>query len=119
MAAEVSAVEVPAAALLEVAPDPSPEPEAAPRREGDALILTILLKSTGDSKRDALRMRRVHGLLTSYHGNDRFVFHVFEASRQYHLEFPNSTTGHGPELMAQLRRLLGEGMVRVEPLRLQ
>ena len=42
-------------------------------------------------------------LLTSYHGSDRFVFHVFEASRQYHLEFPNSTTGHGPELMAQLR----------------
>ncbi|HSB89661.1 MAG TPA: DNA polymerase III subunit alpha [Anaerolineales bacterium] len=118
IAAEVSTVEVPAA-LLDVAAEPSPEPEAAPRREGDALILTILLKSTGDSRRDALRMRRVHGLLTSYHGNDRFVFHVFEASRQYHLEFPNSTTGHGPELMAQLRRLLGEGMVRVEPLRLQ
>ena len=95
------------------------EPEAGPRSEGDAQMLTIRLKSTGDPKRDALRMRRVHGLLTSYHGRDRFVFHVFEASRQYHLEFPNSTTGQCADLMAQLRHLLGEGMVRVERLHLQ
>ena len=105
--------------VAEPLPETAAEPDFTPRREGDALILTILLKSTGDPKRDALRMRRVHGLLTSYHGSDRFVFHVFEASRQYHLEFPNSTTGHSPELMAQLRHLLGDGMVRVEPLRLQ
>jgi DNA polymerase-3 subunit alpha len=113
---------IPAAVLtvvVEAPPEPASEPDILPRREGDILILTILLKSTGDAKRDALRMRRVHGLLTSYHGHDRFVFHVFEASRQYHLEFPNSTTGHGPELMLQLRNLLGEGMVRVETLHLQ
>jgi len=105
--------------VVDAPPEPTHEPDNLPRREGDILILTILLKSTGDAKRDALRMRRVHGLLTSYHGHDRFVFHVFEASRQYHLEFPNSTTGHGPELMLQLRNLLGEGMVRVEKLHLQ
>ena len=113
---------VPAALLtvvVEAPPEPTSEPDLLPRRESDILILTLLLKSTGDAKRDALRMRRVHGLLTSYHGHDRFVFHVFEASRQYHLEFPNSTTGHGPELMMQLRNLLGEGMVRVEKLHLQ
>lgn len=64
-------------------------------------------------------MRRVHGLLLSYPGPDRFVFHVFEASRQYHLEFPNSTTGFCKDLFAQLTILLGEGMVAVERLRLQ
>jgi hypothetical protein len=66
-----------------------------------------------------LRMRRVHGLLTSYPGNDRFVFHVLETSRRYHLEFPSSTTGYCPDLHAQLRALLGEGSVTVEPLRFQ
>ena len=104
---------------VELPGEPLREAEAGTRSEGDAQMLTIRLKSTGDPKRDALRMRRVHGLLTSYHGRDRFVFHVFEASRQYHLEFPNSTTGQCADLMAQLRHLLGEGMVRVERLHLQ
>jgi DNA polymerase-3 subunit alpha len=121
-AASAIPFEVPAPVLSapqEAAVEEAPSLEERPLREGDALILTVRLKSTGDRKRDALRMRRVHGLLTSYHGRDRFVFHVFEASRQYHLEFPNSTTGHCADLMAQLRRLLGEGMVRVERLHLQ
>jgi DNA polymerase-3 subunit alpha len=85
----------------------------------DPQMVTIVLKSTGDRRRDALRMRRVHGLLTSYPGNDRFVFNVYETSRRYHLEFPSSTTGYCPELLAQLHALLGEGSVRVEPFRLQ
>jgi len=85
----------------------------------DPRLLTVRLASTGDTQRDARRMRRVHGLLLSYPGVDRFVFHVFEASRQYHLEFPNSTTGFCKDLFAQLTILLGEGMVAVERLRLQ
>jgi DNA polymerase-3 subunit alpha len=87
--------------------------------DADPRLLTLRLASTGDTQRDARRMRRVHGLLLSYPGVDRFVFHVFEASRQYHLEFPNSTTGFCKDLFAQLTILLGEGMVAVERLRLQ
>jgi hypothetical protein len=82
-------------------------------------MLKVYLRSTGDRKRDTLRMRRVHGLLTSYPGSDRFVFHVFEASRRYHLEFPNDTTGYCSELLRQLQELLGEGNVQAEALRLQ
>ncbi|HMK07995.1 MAG TPA: OB-fold nucleic acid binding domain-containing protein, partial [Anaerolineales bacterium] len=85
----------------------------------DPRLLTIRLASTGDALRDARRMRRVHGLLLSYPGSDHFVFHVYEASRQYHLEFPNSTTGYCKDLFAQLTILLGEGTVVVERLRLQ
>jgi DNA polymerase-3 subunit alpha len=97
------------------------EPSVEYSHEGgsDPQILTILLKSSGDRNKDTLRMRRVHGLLTSYPGNDKYVFHVFEASRRYHLEFPNSTTGYCPELHSQLLSLLGEGTIRVEPLRMQ
>jgi DNA polymerase-3 subunit alpha len=92
-----------------------PPPEAP----GDPRMLTLHLRSTGDRERDARRMRRVHGLLTSYPGRDHFVFHVYEASRRYHLEFPNSTTGFCAELQRDLVLLLGEGAVLVERLRIQ
>ncbi len=83
---------------------------------GDPQMLTIVLRSTGDRRRDTLRMRRVHGLVSSYPGSDRFAFQVYEASRSYRLEFPSSTTGNCPELHAQLQELLGEGTVLIEPL---
>jgi DNA polymerase III subunit alpha len=86
---------------------------------GDPRMVTVRLHSTGDRERDARRMRRVHGLLTSYPGRDRFIFHVYEASRRYHLEFPNSTTGYCADLRRELTVLLGEGSVQVEVLRIQ
>jgi DNA polymerase-3 subunit alpha len=85
---------------------------------GDPRMVTVRLHSTGDHERDARRMRRVHGLLTSYAGRDHFVFHVYEASRRYHLEFPNSTTGYCADLRRELMLLLGEGSVQVEVLRI-
>ncbi len=89
------------------------------REGGDLYLIKIILRSSGDKKRDALRMRRVHGLLTSYPGRDRFTFHVYEGARRYDLEFPNDTTGYCPELHAELLDLVGEGNVRAEALRLQ
>src|SRR3990170_669431 len=86
---------------------------------GDKRMVSLILRSTGDRKRDALRMRRVHGLLTSYPGGDRFAFEIYEASRRYHLDFPNSTTGYCPELHTQLARLLGEGTIHVTTFRVQ
>ncbi|MCK5054586.1 MAG: DNA polymerase III subunit alpha, partial [Anaerolineales bacterium] len=85
----------------------------------EAKMITVILETTGDRQRDALRMRRVHGLLTSYPGNDRFEFLLFEASRRYQVDFPSSTTGYCPDLHAQLTSMLGEGVIRVETLRIQ
>jgi hypothetical protein len=99
-------------ALLGSEPTLDPPPEAS---EGsDVQLLTIALRSTGDKQRDSLRMRRVHGLLSSYPGNDRFAIDVYEASRHYRLEFPSSTTGYCPELHSQLQHLLGDASVQVE-----
>jgi hypothetical protein len=78
-------------------------------------LVTVILRSTGDKVRDARRMRRVHGLLNSYPGSDPFVFDVYESSRRYSLEFPNSSTGFCAELRTQLEGLLGTGSVRVGP----
>ena len=85
----------------------------------DPLMVTVILQSTGDARRDGLRLRRIHGLLTSYPGTDRFALHVYEASRRYHLEFPNSTIGYCRELHAQLITLLGQDRVLVERLPIQ
>ncbi|MGB2897311.1 MAG: DNA polymerase III subunit alpha [Anaerolineales bacterium] len=85
----------------------------------EAKMVTVILETTGDRQRDALRMRRVHGLLTSYPGNDRFEFLLFEASRRYQVDFPSSTTGYCPDLHAQLTSMLGESVIRVETLRIQ
>jgi DNA polymerase-3 subunit alpha len=87
--------------------------------EGDLNLIKVYLRSTGDKKRDTLRMRRVYGLLTTYHGVDRFAVFIFEGSRRYHLEFPNDTTGFCPELDTQLRDLVGEANVQIESLHLQ
>jgi hypothetical protein len=87
--------------------------------EGDLSLVKVFLRSTGDRKRDSLRMRRVYGLLTSYHGSDRFAVYVFEGSQRYHLEFPNDSTGYCPELHSQLLDLLGDANVQIEQLRLQ
>jgi DNA polymerase-3 subunit alpha len=105
------------AALLE--PDLAPFSGVHPGTGGDLTMVKVFLRSTGDKKRDSLRMRRVYGLLTTYPGSDRFAVYVFEGSRRYHLEFPNETTGFCPELNVRLQKLVGEANIQIEPLRLQ
>ncbi len=88
--------------------------------EGDAVyMLTVVLRSTGDKTRDVLRLRRIHGIITSYPGKDRFAFHVFERGRGYLLEFPNYTAGVCPELLQRLTSLVGADYVKVEPITFQ
>ncbi|MEJ2597564.1 MAG: hypothetical protein P8Z00_04485 [Anaerolineales bacterium] len=82
-------------------------------------MLTIALRSTGDKTRDVLRLRRIHGMITSYPGNDRFAFHVFERGRGYLLEFPNFTAGLTPELLERLKSLLGAENLRLETITFQ
>jgi DNA polymerase III subunit alpha len=76
--------------------------------------ITIRLQSTGDRKKDAQRAGRLHGLLTSFAGNDHFAFHVYEGSRKYLLEFPNATTGFCPVLHHELKVLVGDGNILLD-----
>ena len=87
--------------------------------EGEVHMLTVTLRSTGDKTRDVLRLRRIHGIITTYPGNDRFAFHVFERGRGYLLEFPNFTAGVTPELVERLSQLLGAENIRLETLTFQ
>lgn len=94
-------------------------PLVAAAEDGTVSMITVVLRSTGDRTRDVLRLRRIHGIITSYPGTDRFAFHVFERGRGYLLEFPNYTVGLCPELLGRLGRIIGTENVRVEKITFQ
>jgi hypothetical protein len=82
-------------------------------------MITVFLRPSGDQARDVLRVRRIHGLATSYPGKDRFALKIYERNRGYLVEFPNLTTHYCPELMSTLQLLVGQDNVRVEPITFQ
>ena len=79
--------------------------------------IVVTIQASGDKDRDTRRMRRIHGLLTSYPGLDFFEFRIYEHDqRKYQLRFPNETTGYCAALEGQLTQLLGPGSVEVRAL---
>jgi len=79
--------------------------------------IVVTIQASGDKERDNRRMRRIHGLLTSYPGMDSFEFRIYEHDqRKYQLRFPNETTGYCPALAGQLTQLLGPDSVEVRAL---
>lgn len=87
--------------------------------KADPRMMTIVLRSTNDKQRDVRRLRRIHGVLRSYPGKDKFSFMVFESGRRFLLEFPNDTTGISSELIRKLIDLVGEGNVSVDTIKIQ
>ncbi len=77
-------------------------------------MLTVVLRSSSDKTRDVLRLRRIHGMMMTYPGDDRFAIQVFEKGRSYLLEFPNFTTGITQELLDRLHGLVGVENIRVD-----
>lgn len=108
----------PAPAAVPPLPLPKPSERSATSSEHAPRIATIYLRSLGDKMRDILHIRRVHGAIISYPGNDRFNFYVFEGRSSYLIEFPNETTDLNDELIARLEALLGPNNVRVEDLKI-
>ena len=76
--------------------------------------ITVLLSPTGDRERDKRRIRILHGTLTAYKGRDKFSFQIFEGGKGHLIDFPNDTTRVGPEMLARLKKLIGEESWRIE-----
>jgi len=89
-------------------------PQSISSEDSGACMLTVIIKSTNDKTRDVLRLRRIHGMITSYPGNDRFVFQLYENNRSHLLEFPNSTAAITQELVDRLIDIVGNENVRLE-----
>jgi DNA polymerase-3 subunit alpha len=111
-------------ALRDVSPTPPPRPspigeipDGGGFGRGSPRRVVVTLHASGDKERDIRRIRRLHGLLTSYPGADHFEFRVMEYNaKNYQLAFPNDTTGYCEALERQLMELLGPGAVEVREL---
>jgi len=66
----------------------------------------VYLQRTGDDDRDRRTLGRVHGLLTSYPGNDRFTIIIEGGEYPMVIEFPNHSTYACPELWQDLMQVL-------------
>ncbi len=64
--------------------------------------LVVYIEPLGDPERDRLRLERLHDLLTSYPGRDRFVWVLRLPQGLYQVEFPQHTTNIEPSLLKQL-----------------
>ncbi len=89
-----------------------------PSGVNEVRMLTVVLRQSGDKLRDTYRLHRVHGMLISYPGLDRFALLVYERERGYQIEFPNLTTGINPELISRLQKMVGVENILVETLKL-
>jgi DNA polymerase-3 subunit alpha len=88
-------------------------------RDHPAQQITILLRPSADNEIDKRRIKTLYGTLISFHGKDKFSFHIFENGKGHLIDFPNDTTRLCPELLARLKKVLGEESWSIEPILLQ
>ncbi len=84
------------------------------RAQGKRRHLHITIPRTGEQHQDSERLAKVHSLLQSYKGDDRFSFYLLSNGKRVQLDFPNATTGYCPALEKALIALLGPGSVKVD-----
>jgi DNA polymerase-3 subunit alpha len=82
--------------------------------KSEVRLVTVTIKSSGEKERDMRRIRRVHGVINSFPGRDRFCFLVYEHGYRHLLDFPNNTTNASGELINQLCELVGKENIQVE-----
>ncbi|MEO8611944.1 MAG: DNA polymerase III subunit alpha [Chloroflexota bacterium] len=75
--------------------------------------LMIYFKRTNEPDKDRRRLTRLHGILTSYPGEDRFTIVLEDGKQAYKMEFPNHTTSDCEELRRDLLSVVGEGNIEV------
>jgi len=81
--------------------------------------ITVTLLSTGDFEHDRRRIKTGYGTLISFHGRDRFSFHVFEHGKGHLIDFPYDSTRIDVELLSRLKKLLGGESWQIEEIKFQ
>jgi hypothetical protein len=102
-----------------------PETTIAPRMnpfqssvqdEHSPRMVTVVLNSTGEAVKDQRRIQRLHGAFISFPGKDHFTLHIKENGRAFLMEFPNDTTRVCTQLMEDIKKIVSENDIRIEPL---
>ena len=92
---------------------PAQAPETFSRPDGPCRV-EVTLRCSGDAARDQRRLRRLHGLLTTYPGEDRFSVVIEDRTRRVHVAFPNHTTYYCADLVNALETMVGADAVRMD-----
>jgi DNA polymerase-3 subunit alpha len=80
--------------------------------------LHVTVPRNGDLEQIIQKLGQIYDLFQRYPGDDLFSIYVENGTQgQVRLDFPNDKTGHCVELEQELRRMLGAGTIRVEPIR--
>jgi DNA polymerase-3 subunit alpha len=90
--------------------EPLPHPDQQPR------CIYITLDSCGDKNQDVLKLRRIHDILISRPGRDKFAFRIHENGRVFQIDFPNLTTGLTETLISKLEGSMGAHNIDIVPL---
>ena len=119
----------PEATVAPAAPVSNDEPPIVPSiyipladpadREHAPQQITIILRPSHDNEIDKRRIKAIYGTLISFHGRDKFSFQIFESGKGHLIDFPGDTTRICPELLARLKKVVGEESWRIEPILLQ
>ena len=91
----------------------SPTQDDAVAIEEPSRMLQVVIQTSGVKEKDALRMKRVHGILRSSPGKDHFSFMLYEGSHQFLVEFPTETTMISEDMMGKLVQLVGKDNVQL------
>ncbi len=86
---------------------------AAPDTAADARRLVVRIPRSEDPERDRRLVERVHGILISFHGKDRFSFVMDSGDGLIEVDFPDDTTHYCDALVARLTTLIGDAAVAV------
>jgi DNA polymerase III subunit alpha len=90
-----------------------PKAEPLPRPDRQPRCIFITLDSCGDKNQDVLRLRRIHDILVSRPGRDKFAFRVCENGWVYEIDFPNMTTGLTETLISKLEGMMGTRNIEI------
>ncbi len=90
-----------------------PKPEPLPRSDQQPRCIYITLDSCGEKHQDVRRLIRLHDILISRPGRDRFAFRVKENGYHVEVDFPNATTGLTDILIRKLQKLMGEQNIEI------
>ncbi len=93
-----------------------PKAEPLPRPDQQPRCIYITLDSCGDKHQDVLRLRRIHDILISRPGRDKFAFRVHENGLRYQIDFPNLCTGLTDTLISKLEGLMGAQNIDIDQL---
>jgi len=89
----------------------------APAKEEHApQMVTVTLRTSGEPIKDQRRIQRLHGAFISCPGKDHFTLYIKENGHSFMMEFPNDTTHVCPELLVDIKKIVSETDIRIEPI---